>query len=509
MDKISNLGEFHKWVESLPPGKYVFRGVSNEKYKIEASTYRRLKKEDGSFRNKGDESPKRLLQINKEMIDVANLHRHGWKNDERPSDLNLLSEFQHIGAATCLIDFTKNPQVALWMASRESSKGSVDGKVYAVDISSHVIFKPVTVEESQDIQKPLSEYFLIDEKEGYQLYQWQPNYQNNRMRAQQSIFLFGGGLIKPSVECIINKDFKKDMRISLRDSAGITGDNLFPDIEGFASQRAENKPYIEHDTSTDSLPKSYLERGRQASSEGNFDEAINYYTYSISMQPTNELLCELYKERAIVYYNTRRLSEVIAECEKIIGITQDIPFAFYFRGRSKYDSMQYQDAIEDFRTAINLDPKDPLPHYWKGMAHFELEKYQEAFPDFNEANNLESSNPNYILWLGRVRYRIGEYDKAIEDFDKLISQQSRLSTAYYWRGACKYAMTQYEQALEDFDASIAVDSENPFGYFGRGVVKKKQNQRKEAISALDTAYTLANLQNNERLIEMIENEMLT
>ena len=70
----------------------MFRGVSNIDYQIEASTYRRLKNKKGEFINDGDHTAERLLQLNQEMIDDANLHRHGWINEQPVSDLNLLAD---------------------------------------------------------------------------------------------------------------------------------------------------------------------------------------------------------------------------------------------------------------------------------------------------------------------------------------------------------------------------------------------------------------------------------
>lgn len=95
MEKIKTLSQFIDEVGQLPDGQYVFRGVSNIDYQIEASTYRRLKDKKGEFINDGDHTAERLLQINQEMIDDANLHRHGWINEQPLSDLNLLSELQH------------------------------------------------------------------------------------------------------------------------------------------------------------------------------------------------------------------------------------------------------------------------------------------------------------------------------------------------------------------------------------------------------------------------------
>ena len=50
-----------KWVAQFNDGQYLFRGVSNEEYEIQASAYRCLPKAD---RN----NPVKLLKINKEMI---------------------------------------------------------------------------------------------------------------------------------------------------------------------------------------------------------------------------------------------------------------------------------------------------------------------------------------------------------------------------------------------------------------------------------------------------------
>ena len=164
-DPITSLNEFMNWVQELPQGEYVYRGVSNKNYQIEASTYRRLKDEKGNLRDE-DRSAERLRQINWEMIEDANRHRHGWENEQRPPDLNLLAKLQHSGAATCLIDFTKNPLVALWMAGRKSSRGSVDGKVYAVKIGRGSAFQFVSSDDAMN--KKIIDFFPRQRRDGVQ-----------------------------------------------------------------------------------------------------------------------------------------------------------------------------------------------------------------------------------------------------------------------------------------------------------------------------------------------------
>ena len=103
--RVKTLSSFMEWVAQFNDGQYLFRGGSNEDYEIEASASRRL--------GKNGSNPAKLLKINKEMISDARLEGHDLKNGQRLSDLELLAELQHYGAATCLIDFTHSAQIAL------------------------------------------------------------------------------------------------------------------------------------------------------------------------------------------------------------------------------------------------------------------------------------------------------------------------------------------------------------------------------------------------------------
>ena len=154
--RVKTLSSFMKWAEQFEPGLYLFRGVSNEHYEIEASASRRL--------GKNGSNPAKLLKINMEMVSDARLAGHDVKNGQRLSDLELLAELQHYGAATCLIDFTYSAQIALWMACRQRSKWNVNGKVFAVRSDDPVRFKKVIPES---LQENLDYFFRADERRGY------------------------------------------------------------------------------------------------------------------------------------------------------------------------------------------------------------------------------------------------------------------------------------------------------------------------------------------------------
>ena len=267
--RVKTLNSFIKWAAQFDDGQYLFRGVSKDTYKIEASAYRRLPSE-------ADKNPDRLLKINKQLIDAARLLGHDQKNGQRLSDLELLAELQHFGAATCLIDFTRNALVALWMACQQSTTGEANGKVFAVRSDESAQLETITPKLVTD--EDIDYFFKEDEQRGYPLYQWQPKYQNNRIIAQQSVFIFGGAQIETEAECIILKGGKGDMLSSLDKVSGITEGTIYPDFDGFARLHAQNKPYVEPD------PQDHLQRGVEAHQRGDLDDAIDRYDGAISLR---------------------------------------------------------------------------------------------------------------------------------------------------------------------------------------------------------------------------------
>ena len=213
--RIKTLAEFMKWAKKFTPGDYVFRGIRNETYPIRASAYRRLK---------NDRNFERFLQINKDLIDETILRGYDERNGRQLSHLEMLAELQHHGAATCLIDFTYSAQIALWFACGQDSKTSQDcdskpskdcenppnGKVFAV-YNQLPDFKKV----KSNMLKNDIDFFLQDE-ETSPLYYWQPRQQNNRIIAQQSIFLFGRPEFDADAECVILVDSKEDILTELK-----------------------------------------------------------------------------------------------------------------------------------------------------------------------------------------------------------------------------------------------------------------------------------------------------
>lgn len=523
-DPIKSLDRFMKWIQELPDGNYVYRGVSNKDYPIEASTYRRLKDEKGEIRDE-DKTAERLLQINREMIEDAKRHKHGWENDQPPRDLDLLAKLQHRGAATCLIDFTKNPLVALWMACRKSSSGSVPGKVYAVKIGQGSPFKEVSSDDAENMK--INDFFQGDEKTGYQLYQWQPDYQDNRMLAQQSIFLFGGGwgAIKKSEVCVISGQHKQDIWDSLKKSAGISEDILFPDFDGFASQRAQNKAYNQPDISihidpeptpnednqTESSAIYYLQLSLEAFREGNTEEAVNYYDSGMGFEPSYELLSSYYRERAAIHYDKGYFHSAIRDFDDAIRFNSDDADSHFWRGRANYELRRYTETIDDLDKSISINSNNAYAFYWRGMAKNDLKKYTEAKDDFDLAITLNPTDGSFYRWRGMASLTLNFYGEAKNFFDQSIILNPSDMYSYHWRGMAKYHLQEYAESIDDFNKAISLNptdvNANGHTYYWRGLAKKQIRIFNAARADFDVALMCAEETGNYDLQDLIRQEI--
>ena len=374
-EPVETLSDFLEWASQFNDGIYVFRGVPNEKYGIQASAYRRVPETDQNSEDKGFPT---FVEINEALIREARLRGYDQKEGRPLNDLEILADLQHFKAATCLIDFTYSAQVALWFACAQDSKTSdfTNGKVFAVrmDVDRFIEIEPDSLIESLP-------YFLNSNEP--QLYHWQPRQQNNRILAQQSIFFFGDYEFKEDAACVIQKCKKEDIQTHLERVSGITEIRLFPDFEGFASLRDDRALY------TPLSADEHAKRADQSLRRHKFEEAIADYDKAIYRKPDN---ASLYYSRGLVKVQLERYENAIDDYNDAIQLNPSYASAYYERGLAKAQLGQYEDAILDYNEAIRLNPDEAFIYRERGVMKARLGRYEEADQDRQKSEELVSQN---------------------------------------------------------------------------------------------------------------------
>ena len=481
-DQIKTLAEFMTWAKKFDGGAYVFRGVPNEAYGIQASAYRRPSEKDRSF--------EKFLYINRDLIREARLRGYDQKDGRELKPLEILADLQHFEAATCLIDFTYSAQIALFFACQPESKELLNGKVFAVH-KQPPKFKEIT----PDLLKEDIDEFLTDDKEAH-LYYWQPRYQNHRIIAQQSIFLFGNYKFKPDDECIIAGDRKEGILKELQNVSGITEDRLFPDFEGFARVRGVTAPYTER------TPSDYKTQGRLAYERGDYKDAISDYDIAIDKNPND---AEIYYLRGLARNSLEQWEKSIDDFDKALHWDSEHTDAYYWRGHGKYNLERYEEVIDDLTCVIRLDSEHTDAYYRRGHANYCLEQYEKAIGDFDHVIRLDSEHTDAYYWRGHANYYLEQYEEAICDFDNAIHLSIEDPRVYYWRGLSKKRLGLNTASIADFDIAIRLEPAFAYSHYHRGGAKFELDRFDEAKVDLKEALSLAKQRDNEAMVGWVLN----
>lgn len=485
--RIKTLRGFVAWAERFTDGKYLFRGVSKQSYKLEASAYRRLPEGD-------KRKPHEFRKVNRELLERARLLGHAHRDGQQRSDLELLAELQHFGAATCLIDFTRNAFIALWFACQQSASGdAANGKVFAVRVDEPVHFKTVTHEllASEDIDT----FFAEDDEGRYPLYQWQPKHQNNRIIAQQSVFIFGGAQIDVAAECVIFKSSKRELLVSLEKLSGISEGALFPDFDGFARLNAQNRVSIQSD------PAAYLDRAVEAHQEGKWDDALAYYDEVLSLKPDSHIQARVYTGRGLIYRSKEEFDLAIAHLTKAIELTVDDAHAYNNRGlayglraeiygdaENRERAVEDMDsAIKDYDAALARNPDFSDAYNNRGAAYLFKDEFELAIADCNEAITRNSNSHDAYYNRATAHLFKDEFGLAIEDYDRAVTLNADLHEAYYNRATAYSYTGELELAIEDYTKVVDLDADDANAYYSRGIVRLQLQNWQEAKADLTAA----------------------
>ena len=461
-NNTSPIDGFIDWVSLLEGKKLLFRGHADSTWTVAASGYRRLKEKatTATFHN----STKRL-------VDEARLQGLDKKDGMKMPDLELLAELQHYGAATCLIDFTKNPLIALWFACHEHPRKH--GTVVAIASDDSKKFSEIA---GNNKGKEITE-FLQQAK----IWKWTPpNVQNNRIVAQSSIFLFGPSRISAKLyeKKIIKKSDKKNIMAYLRDKFSITEQRLFSDFAGFAMANAHNKEY------TNYSEDDYFSLGLTYQQRGEYKEAIEYYGQAIEINPQDS---KSYINRGTAKAELGNHKKAIKDYDKAIEINPQYAKAYFNRGTVKAKPGNHTETIKDYDKAIEINPQYTEAYLNRGIAKAGLGNHTEAIKDFDKAIEINPQDAEAYFNRGVAKTNLGNHTEAIKDFDKAIEINPQFAKAYFNRGVVKAGLGNHTEAIKDYDKAIEINPQFAKAFNNRGVVKAESGNHTEAIKDFDKA----------------------
>lgn len=231
---VSTVQEFldviERGVESRE-ARHLYRGQADARWRVDCSAARRLAAGHGATIEPALMGHV-LVGYLAQLLNEAS--RYVGKCPELPtgcSELEILAQLQHQGAATGLIDFTLEPLVSLWFAC--SGCPAEDAAVYILSRSD----LRNTVETEVREHGVLKYFYGAGTKDWDDPpYQWHPAAMHGRPTSQHSVFVLGIPFLWPALlkKVTIDKSSKQSVLQELQTGYGVTEEQLFPDLAGYA-----------------------------------------------------------------------------------------------------------------------------------------------------------------------------------------------------------------------------------------------------------------------------------
>ena len=434
---LSKLGEAQSGL--------VYRGQSNSTWKLHCAATRRLIGNSNGDESVAQEShfPRMHLVYHRAvLLDPARKYGFGNDRGHKISDLHLLAKLQHLGAATGLLHFSRDPLVALWYATDEFD---CDGKVFVVDLNYGTEFRRISSEEAE---KSVEEIF-------------DPGRGQCRHAAYGDLIQEGEKPTVPHMEgvsvlwcplipedavtsVVIKAADKPQIRQELVELLDFGGPAPFADVQRFSTSQGTTVPLPQIED-----PEFHRIQGNQCWLQGNYARAISQYSKSIRLDPENSS-----------YYFSRGNAK--SEAGDFSGACKDFDAAlrheiekakhskenaegdrtrfpiwrYYFnRGNVRYELDDFKGALEDYGIAISEGEKTGERYSWfflnSGNANYSLHNYDEALSDYEEAirllhHDVEKINVQNILHnKGNLLVLLGHFDEALACYDESIRQGNK------------------------------------------------------------------------------------
>ena len=328
-----DLGEVLEVITDLArkaaAGDYIFRGEPQCYPEVSSSLYREL--------------PDALRGQVEAVQEVRLLEARQFTTE--PDEFEILTELQHYGGKTNLIDFTTDYLIALFFAC--DGNPSQDGRVLLLEKSAAIadcIYKP---------NRPV-----------------------NRAIAQKSRFVRPPqGFVEPDIVVVIPAQRKAPLLRYLRQGHGIAAETIYNDLHGYIRYAA-----IHQEAS------ATFSAGQSCLDSADYSGAIEHFTQALALNPQ---LVEAYNSRGMAYSYVGDANLAIADFDQAVALDPDYAVGYFNRGFVYRLKGDWNLAILDFTSAINLNPDYAEAYGNRGDAWLHLGEWEQARADLITAQELE------------------------------------------------------------------------------------------------------------------------
>jgi len=243
--------------------------------------------------------------------------------------------------------------------------------------------------------------------------------------------------------------------------------------------------------------KDYFFLGLENSEKKQYDEAINFFLYSLELAPKNKNTLINLSVVLLEYKKYEQAEDII---DKAISIYPSDEVILSLQARLFEECDRINLAIKVHKKIIDINPKNTESIKIKEnlikkiidniILKYRDNKIEEALSLISEIILLEKENP-YIYNIRANIYADQDLKaEALINYKKAIKYKSNYSEAYHNCGVIYEEMGNLEEASFNYKNAIKYSTNNSEAFYNLGNVQKKLNRIEEALENYEKAIEL-------------------
>ena len=369
---------FQEIEEKSKDGDYIYRGEPKCYENVSSRLWRKFAKYDEDCN---------VMKVQNELFD--GIKQHVPTPNEK--EMDILSEVQHYGGDTNLIDFTTNYLIALFFACEQQFDENGRVILQDRDKKTGMIVEPIIPHNARDSQ--------------------------HRIVIQKSVFVQKPeGFFNPQQRNVVTicAHQKKDIMSYLEKYHDISISTVYNDLHGYIKyQDFHGGGYTQYYAGVASMNK------------GNYEMAVEHFTRAIN---SNYFTAKTHYYRGRAYTELEEYDRSIKDYSAALESIKDDPILYMLRGTSYLlkEKQEVGMALEDFDSAINLDDQNDQALAWRGTIYHKIKNdRKQALSDYDNSIRLNpDGSPAYyfraVLYYDMDKEQNNDkyWVKAFEDFKR-------------------------------------------------------------------------------------------
>ena len=338
LDRV--LAKITEIAEQSADDDYIYRGEPECYEKVCSTLYREYPRAEWI--------PFDIPQAQKDMLEEAKTYIGKTDDIDEADNIGILTQLQHFGGKTNLIDFTEDYLIALFFACDGSH-----------DKAGRVI-----------LLKRASDNYTVET----------PRRTINRVESQKSVFVESPrGFIQPDIVVTIPVDLKLPVLDYLRKYHKISIEAIYNDMHGFIRRNAYME-FLRGATYQDKAEKAETRERKDKHCE----KAISHYTEALKLKPN---LWFVYNNRGLVYAAKGEFDTAMQDYNKALEMNPEFVEVYNNRGNAYANKGDFEAAIADYTKVLEVNPEYAEAYYNRGMIWLCQAEWKKAKDDLITATN--------------------------------------------------------------------------------------------------------------------------